>query len=114
MYFYYYPGAKRDPAGGSATWGSDQWKYKISNPFEIWEWRNFCFACEQRGRFWPCCGPGQLVEVRDKTIADNLMYNDNTQNKPYHRFDTQLDELANQNSMKVPKVVQPTYTKTLW
>ena len=46
--------------------------------------------------------------------------NDNIQNYPFFRlqlvfgiFDTQPNEPINQNSVKVPKVVQPTYKKTL-
>ena len=50
-----------------------------------------------------------------------LMYifNDDTQNYPFYRFqlvvgtfDTQLNELTNQNIMKVTKVVNPTNKKT--
>ena len=49
-------------------------------------------------------------------MVDKLMYipNDYTQNNPLFRSqlletcDTQLNETTNQNSVKVPKVVEPT------
>ena len=52
-------------------------------------------------------------------MADKLIYilNDDTQNNPFCRLqlvDTQLNEPTNQNSMKVPKVVEPTNRKTLF
>ena len=49
---------------------------------------------------------------RDKTMSDKLIYipNDNTQNYPFFRLqlvveklNTQLNELTNQNLVKVPK-----------
>ena len=52
-------------------------------------------------------------------MADKLTYitNDDTQNYPFCRLplvvDTQLNELTNQNSIKVPKVAKPTNKKTL-
>ena len=47
--------------------------------------------------------------------------NDDTQNLlfcklqlVFKRFDTQTNEQANQNSIKVPKIVEPTNKKTLF
>ena len=56
-------------------------------------------------------------------MANKLMYTPNdfdyTQNYPFIRLqlvvetlDTQLNELSNQNSVKVPKFVKPTNKKT--
>ena len=60
--------------------------------------------------------------LRDKTMADKLMYisNDDTQNYPFYRLQlvlkhlyTKLNEPTIQNLIKVPKVVKPTNMKTL-
>ena len=54
-------------------------------------------------------------------MADKLKYilNDDIQNYPFciihlrlKRLDTQLNEPTNQNSLKIPKVVNPTNKKT--
>ena len=52
---------------------------------------------------------------RNKTTDDKLMYipNDKTQNYPFCRLQLVLDAPTNQNSIKVPKVVNPTNKKTL-
>ena len=55
-------------------------------------------------------------------MADELMYiaNDDKQDCPsvdsnywLKRFNTQLNDPTNQNSLKVPKVVKPIYNKML-
>ena len=56
-------------------------------------------------------------------MANKLMYipNDDKQNNPFFRIqshwfkrlDIQINELTNQNSIKVPKVIKPTNKKTL-
>ena len=59
--------------------------------------------------------------LRDKTIADKLMFitNQKTHNHPsvdfnqqLKRLDTQLNERTNQNSIKVSKVFKPTNKKS--
>ena len=51
-----------------------------------------------------------MRDLRDKAINDKLMYiiNDNTQNYAFCRL-----QLVAENSIKVPKVVEPTNKKTL-
>ena len=52
-------------------------------------------------------------------MANKFMYiqNDDTQNYPFCRLqlvvDTQLIEPTNQNSIRIPKVVEPTNKKTI-
>ena len=49
-------------------------------------------------------------------MADKFMYipNDDKQiDQLLKRLDTQFNEPTNQNKIKVPKVVEPTYKKTL-
>ena len=49
-------------------------------------------------------------------MADKFMYipNEDTQNYSFcKRLDTQLNYLTNQNSLKVPKIVNSTNKKTL-
>ena len=63
-----------------------------------------------------------IVKISMHSIVhQNLNYipNDNTQNYPLFKLqfvvetlDTQLNEITNPNSIKVPKVVKPTYKKT--
>ena len=56
--------------------------------------------------------------LRDKTIADKLMYipSNDTQNYPFCRLQLVVEtfnEPTNQNSIKVPKVIKLTNKKTL-
>ena len=54
-------------------------------------------------------------------MADKYIHNDDTQNHPgsvdynqwLKRLETELNETTNQNSIKLPKVVEPTNKKTL-
>ena len=57
--------------------------------------------------------------LRDKTIADKSIYIFNrfcrlVGSSNSKRLNTQLNNLTNQNLLKVPKVVKPTNKKTLW
>ena len=66
--------------------------------------------------------PKALTEIlRDKTMVDKLMINDGTLNYPFCRLqlvvkskNTKNIEPANQNSVKVPKLVKPTNKKMLF
>ena len=53
--------------------------------------------------------------LRDKTMGNKLMQipNDDSQNYPLCKLLLAVNELINQNSLKIPKVVKPRNKKTL-